>query len=322
MQAQAIQNLVHPQLEAVDQLIAEQLRSNISLIEAISRHIIHAGGKRLRPLLVLLAGGSVGPLGSNHIAVAAIVEFIHTATLLHDDVVDGATIRRGKPAANVQWGNASSVLVGDFLYTRAFQLLLEVANHEVTTLLTQTTRTLTEGEMLQLMRVGDMAMDEGDYLQVIENKTAILFAAAAASGALLTIANASPIEQLYQYGLNIGMAFQLIDDTLDYEGATLEMGKQRGSALAEGKLTLPLIYTMQHGSAKQRTLIEQAIKHRQRDAIDDIYHAVNDSGALAYSRQVAKRYGQRALAQLQGFRDTPYQEALEALVALAIARHH
>ncbi len=319
---QTLHNLVAKELQAVDQLIIEQLRGSIPLIEQVAHYLISAGGKRLRPLLALLAGALVNKPDKAHISLAAIVEFIHTATLLHDDVVDGAALRRGKPTANHQWDNSSSVLVGDFLYTRAFQLLIAMDNRQVTTLLAETTNTLATGELRQISKIGDLHTGEQDYLQTITDKTAVLFAAAAASGVMLAGGSQTQIDAMYQYGLQLGIAFQIMDDMLDYQGDTQEMGKPLGEDLAQGKLTLPLIYTLQHSDPQQRQLISAALGQQQGEAVDAVQQAVQTSGALDYSRQQAQQFVDKALKHLHHFPATPHKTALKKLATFAITRRY
>ncbi len=316
-QARAV---VAQEFEAVNKLIIEELHSEVALAENIGHYIVDAGGKRLRPMLVLLAGGANGKLTQQHITLAAVIEFIHTATLLHDDVVDVSTLRRGRPTANAEWGNASSVLVGDFLYTRAFQLLVRLGNMEVMALLADVTNTIAEGEVLQLTKAGDPNTSEEDYFKVIKNKTAVLFAAATAGGAILSGASEEQVETYYQYGLNLGLAFQLVDDTLDYQGNPEEMGKNIGDDLNEGKPTLPLIYLMKHGTQEQKTLTKSAISNKSSEHIEQIITATQSSGAIDYAHNKAQQLSDLAIAQLQGFTETPHSKALNRLAKLSTSR--
>lgn len=317
---QQIRATVASEFSAVNQLIIDQLHSDVALVENIGHYIVNAGGKRLRPLLVLLAAGATGAIEPRHITLAAVIEFIHTATLLHDDVVDVSSLRRGRPTANAEWGNAPSVLVGDFLYSRAFQLLVAIGDLAVMRLLSDTTNRIAEGEVLQLTRAGDPDTSEASYFDIIERKTAVLFAAACSGAARL---NQSPDETsapLHRYGLHLGNAFQLADDLLDYTGDPELMGKQLGDDLAEGKPTLPLIYTLTHGNPGQRSLVAQAIRQRQREQLPAIIQAVTDCDALDYTFQRAESEADQALAQLDALPDSPFRQALQRLAELAVER--
>jgi octaprenyl-diphosphate synthase len=317
---QQIRALVAGEFAAVNQVIIEQLHSKIPLVENIGHYIVDAGGKRLRPLLVLLAAGCLGEIRKDDIALAAIIEFIHTATLLHDDVVDISSLRRGRPTANAKWGNAPSVLVGDFLYSRAFQLLVKLGNMPLMQLLADTTNTIAEGEVLQLTKAGDPETSEEAYFTVIESKTAVLFAAATKGAALLHGATDNDADKLYRYGLNLGTAFQLADDVLDYLGDPQKMGKNIGDDLSEGKPTLPLIFTIKEGTAVERQLVIDAITRRDASAIDAITAAVIRCGALDYTKAQAVRYAEAALAELATFEDSVCHKALTELCHLAVQR--
>jgi octaprenyl-diphosphate synthase len=317
---QQAREVVAKEFDAVNKLIIEQLHSEVALAENIGHYIVDAGGKRLRPMLVLLSGGANGKITQEHITLAAIIEFIHTATLLHDDVVDVSSLRRGRPTANAEWGNASSVLVGDFLYTRAFQLLVRLGNMDVMALLADVTNTIAEGEVLQLTKAGDPNTSEEDYFKVIKNKTAVLFAAATAGGAMLSGASKEHIDACYQYGLNLGFAFQLVDDTLDYQGNPEEMGKNIGDDLNEGKPTLPLIYLMKHGTPEQRTLVESAISNKSSQHIEQIISATQSSGAIDYSHNKAQQLSKLAITNLENIAATPHTAALIRLAELSTSR--
>jgi octaprenyl-diphosphate synthase len=286
---------------------------------------VESGGKRLRPMLVLLSSQAMGYKGDAHISLAAIIEFLHTATLLHDDVVDSSALRRGRATANDKWGNAPSVLVGDFLYSRAFQLMVELANLDVMAVLARATNTIAEGEVMQLANIGNCDMSEGDYREVIRCKTALLFEAASHTGALIA-AKQSPadtdvaVSALQQYGLHFGMAYQLIDDWLDYAGDPAVMGKNVGDDLAEGKLTLPLIHALNAAPDDDRAFIREAINARSCDSIDKISDIVKTSGALDYTRQAAVAEGQKAIAQLDALADGPFRQALRALTDYSLSR--
>ena len=318
---QQARETVSKEFEAVNQLIIEQLESRIPLVGNIGHYIIDAGGKRLRPLLALLCGGTHGKINSQHIAFAASIEFIHTATLLHDDVVDLSSLRRGRPTANAEWGNAPSVLVGDFLYTRAFQLLVSIGHTPVMELMAKTTNVVAEGEVLQLTKAGDPSTSEADYYDVIKSKTAVLFAAACAGSAMLSEQDQTTIDQLYAYGLHLGTAFQLIDDVLDYEGDPAEMGKNVGDDLSEGKPTLPLIHVMQTGTPAEKELVERAIKEKSAQEIDAIFKAINRCEALNYTKQKAEQQQTLAIKQLESLPETPHKQALRRIAELAVKRH-
>lgn len=312
--------VVANEFDAVNQLIIDQLHSEVPLVENIGHYIIDAGGKRIRPLLVLLAGGASGHLTEQHTILSAVIEFIHTATLLHDDVVDISTLRRGRPTANAEWGNAPSVLVGDFLYTRAFQLLVSLRNMPIMELLANVTNTIAEGEVLQLTKAGNPDTTEEEYLQIIKNKTAVLFAAATSGGAMLSGLSEQDSQALSTFGLNLGITFQLIDDALDYEGTADEMGKNVGDDLSEGKPTLPLIYTMQNGTPAQASLIRNAIKEKSARDLEQISEAVTTCNALKYTHSTALAYNERAIQSLNTIKDSKYKEALLRIAELSIAR--
>ena len=273
---------------AVNQLILDQLHSRVPLVEKIGHYIISAGGKRLRPLVVLLSARACGADSSEQHTLAAIIEFLHTATLLHDDVVDTSDLRRGRSTANALWGNAPSVLVGDFLYSRAFEMMVALGNMQVMQILANATNVIAEGEVLQLSKVRDANTDEATYMEVIRSKTAMLFEAASHSAAVLAGAKTDQIEALREFGDALGIAFQLMDDLLDYSGDAAEMGKNVGDDLAEGKPTLPLIYTMRHGTEEQAALVRQAIQKGGTEDITPIREAVTASGALDYTARLAQ----------------------------------
>ena len=317
---QHIRALVNDEFNQVNKLVIEQLHSNVPLVENIGHYIVDAGGKRLRPLLVLLCAGAVGPIDREHTTLAAVIEFIHTATLLHDDVVDISSLRRGRATANAKWGNAPSVLVGDFLYSRAFQLLVALGNMPLMQLLADTTNTIAEGEVLQLTKAGDPTTTEEAYFKVIENKTAVLFAAATKGAALLSTQSANIADALYRYGLNLGIAFQLADDVLDYLGDPQKMGKNIGDDLSEGKPTLPLITTIQRGSDEEKALVQAAITDRNAAAIDAIIRAVQRCGALEYTMERARHYANEAEQTLQELPSSQHKEALLRLCKLAVDR--
>ncbi|WP_372764054.1 polyprenyl synthetase family protein [Litorivivens sp.] len=316
---QQIRAVVASEFDAVNDLIIEQLHSDVGLVENIGHYIVDAGGKRLRPMLALLSAGACGNISDKHIQLAAVIEFIHTATLLHDDVVDVSTLRRGRPTANEKWGSAPSVLVGDFLYSRAFQILVSIGNLNLMGLLSDATNTIAEGEVLQLVRAGDASANREQYFTVIQNKTAVLFAAACCGAAMLS-ERADYADALYDYGLNLGMAFQLIDDVLDYEGDPESTGKNIGDDLNEGKVTLPLIYAMEQASPAEADLIRHAITEKSMANLTDVVRIVRDTGALDYTRQVAREYSGDALTALVPLRASSHHQALLDLCKLALSR--
>ncbi|WP_321348607.1 octaprenyl diphosphate synthase [Halopseudomonas oceani] len=305
---------------AVNQLILDQLHSRVPLVEKIGHYIISAGGKRLRPLVVLLSARACNADSPDQHKLAAIIEFLHTATLLHDDVVDTSDMRRGRSTANALWGNAPSVLVGDFLYSRAFEMMVALGELDVMRILANATNVIAEGEVLQLSKVRDANTDEATYMEVIRSKTAMLFEAACHSAAILSKASSEQTEALRQYGDALGIAFQLMDDLLDYSGDAAEMGKNVGDDLAEGKPTLPLIYTMRNGTAEQDALVRSAIQKGGTDDIAPIRAAVTDSGALDYTARLANEHADRAVALLAALPPSAYRESLEQLARFAVKR--
>ncbi|MAL93812.1 MAG: octaprenyl diphosphate synthase [Haliea sp.] len=319
---QQIRASVAGEFEQVNQLIIEQLHSDVPLVENIGHYIVDAGGKRLRPLLVLLCAAALGDCRQRQITFAAVIEFIHTATLLHDDVVDLSTLRRGRPTANAAFGNAPSVLVGDFLYTRAFQLMVALDNPDILRYMADTTNTIAEGEVLQLSRAGNADTAEADYLDIITRKTAVLFAAACHGAACLGDTSAAVREQLTSYGLHLGIAFQLVDDVLDYEGSSETMGKNVGDDLAEGKPTLPLIHVLNHGEAREQALVRDAITRKSADQLAEVVAAVQRTGALDYCRTLAAAHRNKALATLDCLTEGPARKALQDLALLSVDRNH
>ncbi len=318
----SIQALAAPEMAAMDALIRRRLASDVVLINQVAEYIIGAGGKRLRPILLLLAASALGHREPDAHQLAAVVEFIHTATLLHDDVVDGSDLRRGRSTANAVWGNAASVLVGDFLYSRSFQLMVELERPEVMRLLADTTNTIAEGEVLQLLHVRNPDTDEAAYLRVIERKTAVLFAAASHLGAMLARADATTCDALHRYGLALGYAFQIADDMLDYAGGAATMGKNLGDDLAEGKATLPLIHAMQAGDSATRAMLRAAIEQGDTNALPQVMAAINACGSLDYCRTRAQGYAHDAEAALAGLVDNEYVAALRGLARYAVTRDH
>lgn len=317
-----IRATVATEFSQVNELIVEQLESDVPLVENIGHYIVDAGGKRLRPLLVLLSAAALGGCREEHIKFATIIEFIHTATLLHDDVVDISELRRGRPTANAEFGNAAPVLVGDFLYTRAFQLMVQLADDDILRHMADTTNTIAAGEVLQLTRAGDADTTEEQYLDVITRKTAILFGAGCYGAAVLSGADGGTRQSLMDFGLNLGIAFQMIDDVLDYEGDPATMGKNVGDDLNEGKPTLPLIHTMREGSAEERSLVAAAIREKRADQIEAIVKAVGRCGSLDYTRERARQYHDQALSALGAIAPGAAREALERITELSINRDH
>ncbi|WP_127475905.1 octaprenyl diphosphate synthase [Sulfurivermis fontis] len=320
MEIQDVLDLIADDKQAVDRLIQQRLASNVVLIDQISHYIINSGGKRLRPVLVLLAARALGYQGSHHIDLAAVVEFIHTATLLHDDVVDASELRRGQQSANAVFGNEASVLVGDFLYSRAFQMMVDVGSMRVMQILSDATNTIAEGEVLQLLNCHDPDTTEQRYMDVIHYKTAKLFEAASQLGAVLAGRPADEEQAMARYGMHLGTAFQLIDDVLDYSASSEQLGKNIGDDLAEGKPTLPLIYAMRHGTPEQAALIRRAIENGGRENMAEITAAIESTGAIAYTSRSARQEADRALAELANFPDSPYKQALAALAEFSVAR--
>lgn len=318
----SIQALAHDDMAAVDALIRRRLASDVLLINQVGEYIIGAGGKRLRPMLLLLTARALGHAGSDAHQLAAVVEFIHTATLLHDDVVDESDLRRGRKTANAVWGNAASVLVGDFLYSRSFQLMVELQRPEVMRILADTTNQIAEGEVLQLLHVRNPDTDEAAYLRVIERKTAVLFAAATRLGALLAGADAATCDALHDYGVNLGYAFQIADDVLDYSADEADLGKHIGDDLAEGKATLPLIHAIKHADAATASTLRHAIEHGDSQALPDVIAAIRATGGLDYSRERADAYAQAAEAALVDLPDNDYLAALRGLAHYAINREY
>jgi octaprenyl-diphosphate synthase len=307
---------------AVDEVIRKRLYSEVVLIRQISEYIINSGGKRLRPALVLLSAGAFGYSGGYHHVLAAVVEFIHTATLLHDDVVDESNLRRGNATANALFGNAASVLVGDFLYSRAFQMMVGAGSMRVMEVLADATNVIAEGEVLQLLNCNDADIDEARYLQVIHYKTAKLFEAATRLGAILGNASRADEEAMADYGMRMGTAFQLIDDVLDYSGDHAETGKNVGDDLAEGKPTLPLIYAMKNGTPQQAEVIRRAIEHGGLNELDAVMAAIRDTGALDYAINQAKAEARVACEAISHLPDSKYKESLLQLADFSVTRSY
>lgn len=322
MQPQAFYRVVADDFAAVDDIIRRQLTSRVPLVEKIGDYITSAGGKRLRPLLVLLAGNALNLRGERLGLLAASVEFLHTATLLHDDVVDKSSLRRGRSTANALWGNAPSVLVGDFLYARCFEMLVELGELPIMQVLSAATRVIAEGEVLQLSKIRDASTSEDTYMEVIRGKTAMLFEASTHSAALLAGAGDVQVAALRRFGDALGVAFQLVDDLLDYRGDAATLGKNVGDDLAEGKPTLPLIYALREGTAEQAALVRQAVQQGGLEDLAPVLAAVEACGALDYTAAKAREYAAQALDALQALPDSPYRTALIELTEFAVARTH
>lgn len=318
----SIKVLTADEAEKVDQLILHELSSDVVLINQIGKYIVNSGGKRLRPMLVLLAAKALGYKEDSHIILAAVIEFIHTATLLHDDVVDESDLRRGQETVNSVWGNAASVLVGDFLYSRSFEMMVRADSMRVMDILSHTTTAIAEGEVLQLLNVNNPATSEAKYLEVISRKTAILFSTACRLSAIL-INSSEQIEQsLSDYGLHLGIAFQLIDDVLDYRADPEQTGKNLGDDLAEGKPTLPLIYAMQQSQKSDAAVIRHAIEEGCRESFTEIYQIVESTRAIEYTEQRAKEEAEKAIQALSPIPDSPHKTAMVALAKFSVQRNY
>lgn len=312
--------LARDDMSAVDRLISVSLKTDVALVSEVSKYIVTSGGKRLRPLLVLLASRALGYKGDQHIRSAAIVEFIHTATLLHDDVVDGSQRRRGRDTANTVFGNQASVLVGDYLYSRAFQMMVDIDSMRIMQILADATNTIAAGEVMQLMSVHDPDTTEESYRQVIYRKTARLFEAGAQIAAVLTNRDSGDESAMISYGQNLGAAFQLIDDALDYNSSAEELGKNLGDDLAEGKATLPLIYAMQQGSSEDKELIRDAIIDGGLDRLERIQAIIKSTGALEYTAMRAQEAADAAIAALSEIPDSDYKRALISIANFSVQR--
>ena len=313
-------SLIAADMAEVDRVIAQRLDSGVPLVSTVSQYIISAGGKRIRPALVLLMSGALGYQDAQRHNLAAIVEFIHTATLLHDDVVDESTLRRGRATANESFGNPASVLVGDFLYSRAFQMMVDSGEMRVMEVLADATNVIAEGEVLQLMNMHDASLDEAGYLRVIRSKTAKLFEASTRLAAIMARSTPAVEAVCADYGQALGTAFQVIDDVLDYDGDAQELGKNLGDDLREGKNTLPLISAMQRAPEQERQTIQQAIENGDMEALPEIVRIVRSTGALEATRRSASLEAERAIAALHVLAPSPYRDALHALAAQLLDR--
>ena len=320
MELEQIRGVIEADMQRVDAVIRARLHSEVVLIRQVSEYIIGSGGKRLRPALVLLSAGAFDYRGEHHFELAAVVEFIHTATLLHDDVVDESALRRGRETANALFGNSASVLVGDFLYSRAFQMMVEVGEMRVMQTLADATNTIAEGEVLQLLNCNDADVDAANYMHVIHCKTAKLFEAAMRLGAILSNATAADEEAAAKYGMHLGTAFQLLDDVLDYSADEQQTGKHLGDDLAEGKPTLPLIYAMQHGTLEQAAVVRGAIEQGDVGKFAEVLQIIHDTGALDFTRQQALREAELACAALVSLAGSKYRQCLLELAHFAATR--
>ena len=309
-------------MQAVDRVVHQRLSSDVVLINQLSHYIVNSGGKRLRPLLAVISAKVFNYQGDTHYLLAAIIEFIHTATLLHDDVVDESDLRRGNETANALFGNAASVLVGDFLYSRAFEMMVDVDDMRVMNILATTTNVIAEGEVMQLMNVHDAETSEANYLEVIHCKTAKLFEAATQLGAILCNREEKEVQAMASYGRYLGAAFQLIDDVMDYSSNSEQMGKNVGDDLAEGKPTLPLIYAIQQGNAEQVAFIKSAIKKGGYDKIDGVQAIIQQTGALIYTEKMAQQQAQMAIAELAILPDSENKTMLENIARLSVRRKY
>lgn len=318
----SIKRLTSDEAKAVDSLIIKQLSSDVLLINQMGHYIVSNGGKRLRPMLLLLAAKALAQIQHNHLVLAAVIEFIHTATLLHDDVVDESDLRRGKQSANAVWGNAASVLVGDYLYSSAFEMMVSTNIMRVMEILSKTTTAIAEGEVLQLLNCNNPETTEEKYLEVISRKTAILFSAATRLAAVVSNANTEVEEKLASYGQHLGIAFQLIDDALDYKANKDELGKNLGDDLAEGKPTLPLIYAIKNSNQNEADIIINAIKNGNRDAFNEVYAIVKNSKAIEYTENRANEEAQKAINALDILPESEYKQALLALAKFSVQRNY
>ena len=315
-------SVVKQDFKAVDDLIRANLNSEVPMVEEIAAYLIEAGGKRLRPLLVLLCAKACGYQGHHHVKLAAVIEFLHTAMLLHDDVVDESDLRRGRETVNAAWGNAPSVLVGDFLHSRAFEMMVDIGNVRVMEILSRATNVIAEGEVQQLSFIRNPATTEVEYMEIISRKTAMLFQAAAHAGAVLAGADEKTEHALRDYGLHLGIAFQMVDDQLDYLGTPEELGKNIGDDLAEGKVTLPLIIAMRNGKPDQKAFVENAIRNGGVENLPDMLQLVNATGALKYTSEQANIHRCEAMACLSTVADSKFKDSMSTLVNFVVDRHH
>ncbi len=313
---------VKQDFRAVDDLIRANLNSDVPMVEEIAAYLIEAGGKRLRPLLVLLCAKACGYEGRDHVKLAAVIEFLHTAMLLHDDVVDESDLRRGRKTVNAAWGNPPSVLVGDILHSRAFEMMVDIGNIRVMEILSRATNVIAEGEVQQLSFIRNPATTEAEYMEIISRKTAMLFQAAAHAGAVLAGADEKTEHALRDYGLHLGIAFQMVDDQLDYLGTPEELGKNIGDDLAEGKVTLPLIFAMRNGQPDQRAFVEDAIRNGGVENLPKMIELVKETGALKYTSEQADTQRCKAMECLNHVAESEFRESMSTLVNFVVDRHH
>lgn len=319
---QEVQALIADDRKEVDALITSSLHSDVELINQLGHYIINSGGKRLRPMLLILAARACGYQGDSHLSLATIIEFIHTATLLHDDVVDSSLLRRGAETANAIWGDKASVLVGDFLYSRAFEMMVSLDNMRIMDIMSHTTNTIAEGEVMQLLNSRNPDTTEQSYMAANRCKTAKLFEAATQLGAVVSNSSSKQEQGMADYGLHLGIAYQLIDDVLDYSISSDEMGKNIGDDLAEGKPTLPLIYAMRSGTPLQRKTIRDAIKNGDRDQIEAVTEAIQETGAIDYTAEIAYQQAKIAREALDTVPDSPYRTALDDILTFSVERRY
>ena len=317
-----IHTLISDDMLSVNRLIETSLSSDVPLINQLGQYIINSGGKRLRPALVILSSKIFSYQGNQHINLAAIIELIHTATLLHDDVVDASILRRGQKTANQRWGNEASVLVGDFVYSRAFQMMVNVDSLRIMEILSEATNSIAEGEVQQLINRNRSEISECDYLDVIRNKTAKLFEAAAQLGAVISNKTRNEEKSMAKYGRHLGTAFQLIDDVLDYSSSENELGKNIGKDLSQGNPTLPLLYAMWNGDKDQTKIIRESIKNGGLQNIEQIKDAINSTGAISYTEKIAHQESELAIDALEGLPSSKYLDALFSLAKFSVTRHH
>ena len=315
-----IQTLMKSDLEMMDSILTKRLDSNVDLINQMSQYIINSGGKRIRPLLLLLCARATNYNGSDHYSMAVVIELIHTATLLHDDVVDASSTRRGQETSNEIWGNAPSVLVGDFLYSRAFEIMVEPNSMQIMKVLSKATNQISEGEVLQLLNIKNAKVSQSEYFEVIEEMTACLFKAACEIGGILSNSDIKTISALGIYGLHLGNAFQIIDDTLDYESDSSIIGKEIGDDLSEGKVTLPMIYALEKTSGNDKKILINAITNADSSNIDSIVDILLSVKAFEYSRKIAKEQSLKALSSLNTIPESDYRSALKLLCELSLKR--
>jgi octaprenyl-diphosphate synthase len=320
MDISPIRELIADDMQATDRVILNRLQSDVVLINQIGAYIVSSGGKRLRPMIVLLAARACGYLADKHVELAAIIEFIHTATLLHDDVVDASELRRNRQTANAVWGNEASVLVGDFLYSRSFEMMVEVGQMQVMDILSHATNRIAEGEVLQLLNVHNPNTSEADYMEVIKRKTATLFEAGARLGGVIAGVDREQEQALKDYGQHLGIAFQLVDDALDYSTSNQDIGKNIGDDLAEGKPTLPLIQAMKQADPAQRSRLQTIVEQGGLDEIDFVMQMIHASNAIAYTQQLAQSEAEQAKNALLPIPDSAYREALVKLADFSVAR--